>query len=358
MTKTFTIWAAGDSHVGTDIKQGRRSLAEAIEQSESDAGFDWDIMLDVGDLSGSQHPPDDEEGKIVIEQYRALKKHRREQIYNILGNHDASGEDEPTQWWFKKWVDPTGENTDFSGVDAAKRPFPVEGTWERYRLLVGNVLILMMGDRNDSGPPVGRGEKGGYPAGAVTGDTFDWWVDQVETNHDKIIITAHHHMLKETTCGSGEWEGFEPPDKYGYRKWHYHGYFPDGGPMGSGYLYWVDGNPDAQAFERYMAQHPGCIDLWIGGHTHTHPDDVLNGRGLIERKWDITFANVAALSADHGKTNVPQSRPMTLTHDSRELLIRCYQHTDKYAPQGWYDKAERIAPLRHAFAHPQYNGEQ
>lgn len=349
--KAFHVWAAGDAHVGTDISRGRASLAEAIEQAERD--FPWDIMIDVGDLSGSQHPPDDEEGQLVVEQYGTLKEHRREQVYNIVGNHDASGEDEPTQWWFRKWVDPLGESTAHSGVDASKRPFAIEGDWDHYSFVAGNVLFLLMGDRNDGGPPVGRGVKGGYPAGAVTGETFDWWVNMVESNQDKIIVTAHHHMLKETTCGSGEWEGFEPTvDAHGHRTSHYHGYFPDGGPMGSGYLYWVDGHPDAQAFERYLSQHPGAIDLWIGGHTHTNPNDVLNGRSLVERKWGVTFCNCAALSSFHGKTNVAQSRPMTFTHGSDLLRIRCYQHSDKYAPQGWYDKAERTVTLRHRFEHP------
>jgi hypothetical protein len=26
----------------------------------------------------------------------------------------------------------------------------------------------------------------------------------------------------------------------------------------------------------------------LGGHTHTHPDDVLNGRSHVERKWGVT----------------------------------------------------------------------
>ena len=54
---TFALWAGGDAHVGTDLERGnRRSLAEAILQAENggDEGgpsFDWDIMLDIGDLS-------------------------------------------------------------------------------------------------------------------------------------------------------------------------------------------------------------------------------------------------------------------------------------------------------------------
>jgi hypothetical protein len=26
-----------------------------------------------------------------------------------LGDHDASGPAEETQWWFRKWIDPPGE---------------------------------------------------------------------------------------------------------------------------------------------------------------------------------------------------------------------------------------------------------
>lgn len=135
-------------------------------------------MLHLGDLSGSQLPPDDDEGEEFLRQLSAMQDHRRQQIYNVLGNHDASGSEEPTQWWFKKWVDPIGESTEHSGVDPDDRPFEIRGTWERYSFQAGNILFLMMGDRNDGGPPSGRGindQACGYPAGEVTADTFEWW---------------------------------------------------------------------------------------------------------------------------------------------------------------------------------------
>jgi len=150
----------------------------------------------------------------TIRQYAVLEQHRREQVYNIAGNHDASPFGAPTSegrevnWWFRKWADPIGEQ---SGVDPAKRPYPIDGTWERYTFKVEN-----------------------------------------------------------------------------------HG--PDGAPEGASYLYFVDDKPKAQAFESYLAAHPGAIDLWLGGHTHTHPDDVLNGRSHVERKWGVNFVNCAQLS--------------------------------------------------------------
>ena len=94
----------------------RRSCSRNSGGDEGGPPFDWDIMLDVGDLSGSQTPPDDDEGREVVSQYAVSTKHRREDFYNLVGNHDASGANEPTQWWFRKWVDPTGENSEYSGV--------------------------------------------------------------------------------------------------------------------------------------------------------------------------------------------------------------------------------------------------
>jgi hypothetical protein len=374
--RLFRLWVHGCAHVGTDLRYGRESLAEAIRHSENE--FEWDIALHLGDFSGGETPPQDAEGEEVVRQLGALRTHRREALYALVGNHDASGADEPTQWWFRKWVDPTGESTGYSGVDRARVPYPIAGTWERYAFRVGNLLFLVMGDRNDGGPPVGRGPWGGYPAGAVTGETFAWWRRMVEANPDCVILSAHHHMLKETTVGSGPWEGYVR-DEQGTWQPRYHRYFADGGPEGASYLYFVDGQPDSQAFERYLASHrpgewphappdpthpgaqphaprdmndpdrPGVIDLWLGGHTHTNPDDRFGGRSHVERKWGVTFVNCAALSRYHGRHNVPMSRLFTFADGSDEVRVQCYLHTSDYASQGWYAPAERRVRLTKPF---------
>jgi hypothetical protein len=352
--RLFHLWAMGCSHVGTDLKYDRESLADAIRQSEAggDEGgprFEWNIALNLGDFSGSQVPPGDEEGIEVVRQFGAAREHSREDFYCLLGNHDASGVDEPCQWWFQKWIDPVGKHTAYSGVSAGRRPYPVDGTWERYAFRVGNVLFLMMGDRNDGGPPVGRGEYGGYPAGAVSGDTFAWWRQMVENNEDCIIISAHHHMLKETTVVSGPWEGFET-DADGQWKGYYHGYYPQGGPEGASYLYFVDGEPDAGAFEKYLAAHPGATDIWLGGHTHAHPDACVGNRTHIEQKWGTTFINVAGLTRYHGKRNsMPMSRLLTFTEGSDLVRVQCYLHTSEFAPQGWHGPAERTVRVSKPF---------
>ncbi|HEY2572501.1 MAG TPA: metallophosphoesterase, partial [Verrucomicrobiaceae bacterium] len=318
----FRLWAMGDAHVGTDIVRRRESLADAIRQSEQGGkdgapGFDWDIAINVGDFSGDQEPPKDDEGREVVRQFEAVTKHRREDFYDIAGNHDASGQGMPTMGWFRKWIDPIGENTSTSGVDSKRRRYPVTGTWERYEFRAGNLLFLMMSDRNDLPVPVGRGKRGGYPAGAVTKETFAWWRERVESNRDAIIISAHHHMLRETTVGSGDWEGLiRMPD--GSIKARYHGHQADAGDAGEGasYLYFLDDQPKAMAFEHYLEAHPGAIDLWIGGHTHTNPDDTFNGRSHIERKWGVNFINCCALTRFHtAERSKPMSRLLTFTEN-------------------------------------------
>ena len=362
----FDLWAMGCSHVGTDLKAGgRESLAEAIRQSErggEDGGppFRWDVALHLGDLSGTQWAPDDDEGREVVRQFGAARQHSREHFYNLAGNHDASGGSRGRQWWFRKWVDPAGRNTARSGVNPSRRPYRLDGTWERYSFRAGNILFLVMSDRNDRPPPVGRGDRrGGYPAGAVTRETFEWWKEMVEGNRESIIISAHHHMLRETTVASGPWEGFKRKD--GGWASDYHGYFSRGAPRGASYLHFVGDEPDAGAFGSYLADHPGAIDIWLGGHTHAHPDDTRGGRSHIEEKWGVTFINAAALTRYHGRAHsMPMSRLFSFREGAGEVRVRCYLHTSEFAPQGWYGPAERTIRVGRPFRGPSHEdvGEQ
>ncbi len=367
----FRVWVASDCHLTADIRHGRESLAEAIRQSEGrQAGappFAWDIMVDAGDLSASQFPPTDEDGRELVRQYRALSKHNREDVYNVPGNHDGTYYDRGVAWWFRKWADPLGEHTELSGVDASRRPFPIEGTWERYRFAAGNVVFLMLSDRNSAPAPVGRGRsdqklKGGFPAGAVTRETFDWWKRQVLDNQDKILITVHHHVLRDTTTrsGYGEGEGF-------------HG--KSGGVEGSSYLYFTIENEcpkqfeyststpeDPGPFERFLEQFHqengrAAIDLWIGGHSHAMtPDQSFNGKGLAEKKWGVTFLQVSGLTRYHAG-GIPSSRLLTFTGGGRKLDVKLYLHEPyEDASVGWYRPAARTVTLRHTFRPPVPSG--
>ncbi len=363
--REFRVWATSCAHVPADIRRGRESLAQAIRQSEGleegAPAFDWDIMIDAGDLSADQVPPGDRDGQELIRQYRAMTHHRREQIYNVPGNHDAPYYDHGPGTWFQKWGDPLGEHTETSGVDPQRRPFPVEGTWERYRFQAGNILFLMLADRNDVPTPVGRGHSrehhsGGFPAGAVTRETFDWWKQQVLSNQDKIIVTMHHHALRDTTVASGRGEG-NP---------RYHG--SSGGAEGSSYLYYLieNDNPDdfrytkdAHVFEDFLEnfhnEHGrGAIDLWIAGHTHVKgPDDHWGDKTISEIRWGVGFLQVAALTKHHAGS-YPLSRLLTFRDGMGTVKADVYLHDDTYQGNaaGWYRPAAKTFPLRHKFVAP------
>jgi hypothetical protein len=200
----------------------------------------------------------------------------------------------------------------------------------------------MLGDRNDSGPPKGRGEHGGYPAGAITSETFEWWRGMVESNRDKIIVTCAHHMLRDTTTASGRWEGVNG---------NYHHPYEDA--EGASYLYWVGDDTDSNAFHDYFEKNPNAIDLWLGSHTHAHPDDRFGRKEMLARRWGVTFANVGAMTRFHGREQRrwwPSSRLLTFSEGSREAKFQAYLHTSHYAPQGWYEPSETTLPLRHAFS--------
>lgn len=374
--RAFELWVFSDAHVATDkavsaaIRNGMEfvppagypeSLAAAIRQSEEGGelggpAFDWHIGLDLGDNAGLWDIPDDKQGEEVARQYGVMRKHKREDIYPVCGNHDASPGDaesskgKPANWWFRKWVDPLGENTRYSGVDNGKRPYPIEGEWDRYTFKVGNIRFLMMSDRNDLPYPVGRRAfGGGSPAGAVTGATFDWWKRHVEKGQDsEIIISCHHHMLRETTVASGDFEGVSRYPDGRWRHGRYHGV--DGVPEGASYLYFIDDKPKALGFESYLAANHGAVDIWLGGHTHTHPDDMTGGRSHVEKRWGTNFVNVAQLSKYHSfVTCPPMSWHFTFTVGSRLVRARCYLHDDSHAPQGWYGRSERVLEIGKPF---------
>ena len=50
------------------------------------------------------------------------------------------------------------------------------------------------------------------------------------------------------------------------------------------------------------------------------------------------------------KKTTPLSRLLTFEEGQDTVRVQCYLHTDDYAPQGWYDPAERTISLRRAFS--------
>lgn len=398
---SFNIWLASDPHVTVDTLHGVETLRLAFRQSEGfwsflpqyeqKAGgilpaFDWDLMLLTGDLTSSQWPPRDGEGEMFAEQFNALKNYRREDVFTLAGNHDGSYYDNGEGHWFKKWADPMGENSEFSGVNNALRRFKPEDTWEGYKIEAGNILILMLSDQNSAPSPVGRGHSkdnfpGGFPAGAVTRETFNWWKDQVLSNQDKIIITAHHHVLRNTTTIS---------HPFGGKGIHANN---TGDLEGASFLYYIIENSDPENFaystsseasrgpfevflEQFEHEHGyPAIDLWVGAQAQA--TDVIDGKGLIEEKWGVTFMQVSAMTHYHsGRT--PMSWHLSLSPNQDEISIKNYIHRAPYynhipkgimlskgvkpvgrqAPEGglekngWYAPNARTISARHKFVAP------
>jgi hypothetical protein len=168
---------------------------------------------------------------------------------------------------------------------------------------------------------------------------------EVEAASDDTVISCHHHMLRETTVASGDYQGVSRYPDGRWRHGRYHGV--DGAPEGASYLYFVDDEPKAQKFEIYLAAHPGAVDLWLGGHTHTFPGDVVNGRSHVETKWGTHFVNCAQLSKYHSFVTCPHEP--ALHPGPRHVRLRCYLHDDGFAAQGWYERAERVLELSAPF---------
>jgi hypothetical protein len=345
--RPLELWAFSDAHVGTDLRHGRESLADALRQSEGPDGFAWDIAVNLGDHSGTQGEPDDAEGAEVVRQYAALRTHRREQIYDVGGNHDRSDVGTPEGAWVDRWLDPTGSHPASSGVHADRRPYPVLGTWERYSVEIGNLLLLLMSDRNEPSRHLPRSEVGGNPGGVVSAETFAWWRDQLRSHPEHLVITGHHYVPKDTTVASGEWEGCWR-DSDGTVHQPYHGYKPRGTPNGASYLYFVGGAADSGAFEGELAADPGRCALWLGGHTHSYPGDRAGGKRHVETRWGTHVLNVSALTRHHHGA-VPMSRVLTFVPGSRQLTVECVLHTDELAPAGFHAPERRVLTLPRPF---------
>ena len=115
-TEFFNIWAASDPHVTVDTLHGVEPMRLAFRQTEGfwsflpkpeaqlagiPPAFEWDLMILAGDLTSSQLPPRDGEGKIFVDQFNALSKHRREDVFALAGNHDGNYYDQGAGGWFK-----------------------------------------------------------------------------------------------------------------------------------------------------------------------------------------------------------------------------------------------------------------
>ena len=356
--KAFSLWAMGDSHVHTEKRNGYRSLEESFSDSlkggdEGGESFKWDIVVNTGDFMGGQGCPTDDHGTAITEQYE-VQGFDPNRMYSVIGNHDSNELDAS---WFNTWIDPFGMNSGNSRIFKERRPFPVTGEWDHYSFEVGNILFLMLGDRNFGGPPFGRECNGGFPSGRYSNKTFDWWVKHIEENPDKIIFTVAHHALYDTTIYTGFGEAAERG---------VHGGITWADKRGSSFIYaignWtIDGYNEKQefiglppfGFRKYLTEHPGVIDFWIHGHTHygLFPGKEYHGRTDVELVDGVWFINAGALAKFHGAPDVPFSRLLEFELGKKTVRMKTYLHMAGWNgnPEGFYQPAERVFNLDKVF---------
>lgn len=308
----------------------------ALTDSEKPEFGGWDVAIDLGDHAGNALP-NDAAGIEVLRQFGALVNHPRGAIYSLSGNHDREGPGEPDGWWFRRYLDPMGENPDVSGVVAANRPYLVVGEWDRYKFQIGNIVFLMMSDVVRPQTNL-RGVNGGDPGGVVRQATFDWWKQQVEgyRGGSEIVITCHHYLLKNTTCCTGDFEGGTIDAEGNYQQ-HYHG--PGKEPIGAGRLHYIDERSNVDDFVAHLTEHPGDVDVWLGAHSHVAPAVQVAGRALREYRLGCHFINCAALTKHHAsavaKPLHPRSRMFLFMDGAGQLIMRNWYHDDSYAPVGF-----------------------
>lgn len=330
----FTIWMMSDPHVIADLPE-RRVLVEAFNQMES---VDWDVALILGDFAAGGWPTQAECDEIQDQFSDALitSTHTISDVYVLAGNHDA----DTGMQWFINCLNPKS---------ITGRTRPVTGWHDFYYFDQANIRLLMMSDKNDQARDVGgRGgefnsARGGYPAGKMRGVTFDWFKAQVIDNPDKILIAAHHHMLRGTTTGTERWGGVY---------WGYHGYFREGWPECASFICFVGNEKnEGQPIIDFLNQNPGKLAMWLGGHTHLRePMEVKAGRSPIETTHGGThFINAGALTGSWG-AGVSMSTVLEFTQCSDQVRVRRFLHQEwNGAPVGFYAPAEMTLTLPRAY---------
>ena len=322
--ETFRIWGVGCTHSGKDtLLHNHKSLHRACRDAEN---FGMDIGASLGDFSGEQGLPTNQEGRLYREQLLSgLKNHFPEHIYPLQGNHDRT--DKPGDQcgeWFNRWMDPLGIHDTRNYL----RPFPiVDGTWDAYEVRVGNLSLLFMSDVNRLLTPL-RGVNGGDPGGVVTARAYQWWKDKCASYRGTniTVVTFSHYMPFETTTATKEYGGGKLKSNGEYVG-TYHGPGKENGRTSS-FLAYVE-EDSSTPFVDHLEQHPGDCDLWVGAHNHVISGKAVGGLEHIVSKYGCLFVqNGAVTKYHHGPRGLanPKSRFYEFTEGSNKLLIHAYIH--------------------------------
>ncbi len=358
--QTFSLWATSDAHVIREANADsqdplavpRQSLAGAIEQAEGPEGFPYDIALHLGDLIDFDYETEESYRTYIAQ---LAKSHKgRHAWYHLGGNNDENsvlndGVSIDNEY-YRKVIDPTGEFPETSGVDNSKRPFPVTGTYERYHFDVGNMRYLVLSDRNDLPAPYGRGEGGFYVDGAITLESFQWLVDQVIKNPDRILAVLCHHPLKNTTISSGIDECWEQQYLCGYDPNNRNK--PESRLMGVLHQVYDVDPYDSPKFHNLLGQNIGVVDMWLSGHVHHRVEELYNGRGKYAHVFGGHHFNIGTLCRFRHHANIisAQSTLFSFTEGCEWFDSKVYIHDHPTLPAGFYAPEKRRLTLKKPFS--------
>jgi hypothetical protein len=355
----FTVWASSDAHVvrealaeGCDpARVPRESLRVAIEQAEGPEGFSYDLAFHLGDLIDYDHETP-ESFRLYRRQLAGSAK-APHAWYHLQGNNEENSVLNDSVAFdnehYRRIIDPVGEFPETSGIVKDRRPFPVEGTYERYAFNAGNIRFLFLSDRNDLPAPYGRGQGGFYVDGAITLESFEWLARQVLTYPDRILVVACHHPLKNTTLGSGlddSWRGT-------FMTWIPAGQTPAPDRRLQSVLhqvYPIHPN-DSPLFDWLLGQNTGVVDLWLSGHVHHRLEQTFEGRGKYAPAYGGHHLNVGTLCRYRHFANIlsAQSNVLSWSEGSAHVRSRVFVHDHPSLPAGFYAPEERALELKRPF---------
>jgi predicted phosphodiesterase len=245
---SLTIWALSDIQPKND-KQ-KRELEDAIKDINNNVP-DIDFAVVAGDIINESEEKD-------FDWYLSTKPSSYiKKWYEIAGNHDLK----------------------LDSGEGYKRK--ISGDFH-YSVVTGNILFIFMSN-----------EARGKPT-YISDETFNWWLDLVLTNQDKIIVVVTHAPLE----GSGI-------------------------PFSSLHDKQV---LDSERFTDVLKNYR--VDMWISGHLHL-PHSFTNNI-VVKKKYNGTiFMNISSIRTELLGIKDSESKIITFACGSDKVFIRSRNHTKK-----------------------------
>jgi hypothetical protein len=373
------VWMIGDPHLGTDLANpaGNGGPFNGVDTAINNfccgqSGGErllWDIGICVGDITGiyfeyitgelSDETDGPYSGKGAGYVWRetwndsGIDIHN---IYTVAGNHDGGDtlQQVESNQYIDLYIDPWGDNTDFSGIDNNSRPYPVtKHRKDIGEFSIGSIKFVLIHDRNDAKYPAGKSTvNNGHPAGTYTVQAINIFDSILVNSPQQTIFGVAHHLLEGTAAYSGfgeeqtavinngnglhgnhgpldslrgsyaaiVWDesmDFDDPDAYKT----YDGVNLDGDPI----------TPPEIGFKQSLNKQ---IDkhYWMAGHTHPWVTafDTYNGRQMVyEKEKNYTVVNCGALTEYHGQTEHQYSRVLHFYEGEKKFRMQTYTHIGK-----------------------------